>query len=149
MRLKGVIKYKDTKTMKIHPLFCISIILFISCSSTHFVKNEDSSYNEMNEKLLGEKVTLDLIYGEEIVGYNVEVKSESTSVGEGKISTTTIKEITIKSHGKGALKGAGYGFLGGASFGFLFGYVSYSGQSDFLISSAAESGLMGATLFGG
>lgn len=126
MRLKGVIKYKDTKTMKIYTLFCISIILFISCSSTYYVKNEDSSYKEMNEKLEGEKVTLELNNGEEIVGYNVKVKSDYTTVGEGKISTTTIKEITINNHGTGALKGMGCGALSG----FIFGGVLYLGSMD-------------------
>jgi hypothetical protein len=110
---------KDTKTMKIYPLFGISIILFISCSSTHFVKDEDSSYNELNEKLKGEKVTLELINGDELDGYNVEVKSDSTTVGEHKISTKTIKEISIINHGAGVLKGMGYGVLSTVIFSRL------------------------------
>ena len=126
LRLKGFIKYKDTKTMKIHPLFCISIILFISCSSTYYVKNEDSSYNEMNKKLKGDKVILKLINGEEISGDNVYVKSDSTSVADINFPTARIKEITINNHGTGALKGMGYGILSTA----IISGVSYLLQQD-------------------
>ena len=97
--------------MKTTAMFVSSIIFFISCSSTHVVKNEDSSYNELNEKLKGEKCTIELVNGEEIYGNNVEVKSDSTIIEERKISTKTIKEITINNHGMGVLKGMGYGVL--------------------------------------
>jgi len=112
--------------MKIHPIFNISIIFFISCSSTHFVNNEDSSYKEVNERLKGEKCTIELVNGEEIVENNIKVESDSTTVGERKISTKTIKEITINNQGIGVLKGMGYGALSG----FILGGVLYLGSMD-------------------
>jgi hypothetical protein len=105
----------------------------------------------MNEKLEGEKVTLKLINGEEILGYNVEIKSDSTSIGDIKLSTASIKKITNPRHDRGALKGLGYGALIGAPIGFIVGYISYedspSGESG--PNSAGASGGIGALLLGG
>jgi len=136
--------------MKNLSMSILSFFLLTACSSTHFINNDETSFNEVNKKLEGRNVTLELITDEEISGYNVKVKSDSTTVEDGKISTNTIKEITYNNHGMGALKGLGYGLIGGASFGFLMGYITHSSQNGMLVpDSPAESGLMVATAFGG
>lgn len=136
--------------MKIHPIFFISVFFFISCSSTHFIKSDDSSFNEVNERLKGEKCTIELVNGEEIVENNIKVESDSTTVGERKISTKTIKEIVIKNHGTGALKGMGYGLL---STSILSGILYLSSKdepySDVVWVIYPPMGLALGGLFGG
>jgi hypothetical protein len=95
--------------MNIYPTFIFTSILIISCSTTHLVKNENAAYRELNKKLKGEDVSLLLLTGDELEGYNIEVEPESTTIGERKIATKSIKEITIKNSGRGALKGIGLG----------------------------------------
>jgi len=134
--------------MKIHLFVFVSMVLFISCSSTYYVKDNESSYREMNDKLKGKNVTLDLINSEKISAEYVRVTASTTYTAEKNYSTTDINAISVKNHGHGALKGFGYGLLGGGSFGFLMGYVGYSGKS-MLAGSAVDSGFLGAILLGG
>jgi hypothetical protein len=98
-------------------------------------------------KLAEEKVTLELLNGEEMTGFDVEVKSDSTSVGDINLSTASIKKITNTRHGKGALKGFGGGLVTGAAIGFGLGYFSYDSPSDWF-NSAWEAGGIGAIIFG-
>lgn len=100
-------------------MFILSIFLFTACSLTHFIKNDDSSYKEVNQKLMGKKVTLTLNNGKEISGSNVFVKSDSTSAGEISIPTANINKITNTNHSKGAVNGAIIGLISGAGVGFL------------------------------
>ena len=109
--------------MKIHPIFVILVFFFISCSSTYYVKNEDSSYNEMNEKIEGKKVTVVLNNGEEISGSNVFVKSVLTSVDEISIPTANINKITKTNHLLGAVGGAIIGATAGAGLGLIYDYA--------------------------
>ena len=102
----------------------------------------------MNRKLAEEKVTLELLNGEEMTGFDVEVKSDSTSVGDINLSTVGIKKITNTRHGKGALKGFGWGLVTGAAIGFGIGYFSYDGYTYGEINSAGEAGGIGAITFG-
>jgi hypothetical protein len=109
--------------MKIHPIFVILLFFYISCSSTYYVKNEDSSYNHINKKLKGENATVTLVNKQELVGKNIEVKFDSTSVEKINIHTKDIKEITIKNHDWGVIKGTGLGVLVGAAMGGMI-YVT-------------------------
>jgi hypothetical protein len=102
----------------------------------------------MNRKLAEEKVTLELLNGEERTGFDVKVKSDSTSVGDINLSTASIKKITNTRHGKGALKGLGGGLVTGAAIGFGLGYFSYNESQSDWFHSAGEAGGIGAIIFG-
>ena len=104
-----------------HQIFFFMIILFSSCSSTMNIKKDDASLNELNEELKGEEVTLTLLNGEEITAENVLLKPDSTVFDNTKIATSTIKEISLISHGTGMLDGAIYGAATGAIIPVLIG----------------------------
>jgi hypothetical protein len=125
MKLKGDTKYKDTKTMKTHPLYCISIILFISCSSTtRIIQHTESAYKEVNQELKGEAVTIEKMNGEEVNGEYVRILPDSVSVVMEKIAIENVKAIKFKNYSKGAIAGMGLGFLSGFLIGGFIGYLT-------------------------
>jgi len=103
------------------------VMLFSACSSTMFIKKNDASLKELNEELEGEEVSIVLFNGDEITGANVVVRPDSTSIGNVKISTSVIKEITITHHVKGALTGMG---VYGLSTLILAGIIYLSTQNE-------------------
>ena len=137
-------------------MFILSIFLFTACSSTHFIKNDDSSYNEVNQKLIGKKVTLALNNGEEISGSNVFVKSDSTSVDEISIPTANINKITNTNNSMGAASGAIIGLVSGLGIGFLIDLATSFEVNDHLhyeygsleMSVTSSSGGQGALIGG-
>jgi len=141
--------------MKIHPIFVISVFFYISCSSTYYVKNEDSFYKEMNEKLKGEIATVTLVNKQELVGKDIEVKFDSTSFDKINIHTKDIKEITIKNHDWGIINGAGLGVLVGAAMGGMIYAATTTKKTGFVPSSGLTVislpvlGLFSGVLIGG
>jgi len=114
--------------MKIVIVFLGSLmILFFSCSSTHLIKQTQSDYSELNEKLQGEESDIIVNDGKIIEGRNIRIFGdslyciESSSDTEMVYHTSAIKEIFITQNTKGALEGAGIGALCGlGALGFVF-----------------------------
>jgi hypothetical protein len=113
-------------------LLCILIamgILFSGCSHTYQInpKSSDNSLAKMNKKLRDEKANLYLKDGQEIVGKNIQVRSDSTSWMEPEqeehksIATSQVEQIILVNRVGGAIVGLAGGLLvGGIIFGASF-----------------------------
>ena len=112
----------------ISSILIISMLIFIGCSatSTYFIKHDQSDYNELNEKLKGEKGKMVLMNGDIIVGEDINIGIDSTSwIERGpltkSVATLEINYFTFINRGNGASAGAGYGFWAGAAAGLVLG----------------------------
>ena len=80
-------------------LFIISMIHFISCSSTYTISHSKSEYDELNEELEGERGEITLMNDTVIVGESIEIWVDSLSCVESNsetemfIPTLDIKKI--------------------------------------------------------
>jgi len=98
--------------------------LITGCGSYHYIKTGESEYTELNKKLVNKKVVLKERTDIKMEANKVVINPDSTSIGERKIATENIQEITIEKGG--TLKGLIYG----VSTGFLFGGLAYLLQKD-------------------
>jgi len=112
-------------------LFGLSIFL-CGCSSSYLVSSTgkpdaEYSYREMNEKLKGWDVKIELKDGSDISAKDVNISDNSVSWVdqetniEFKTSIRDINKIVMESSSIGALEGAGFGLVGGAGLGLLVG----------------------------
>ena len=109
--------------MKNLSMFMLSYFLLTACSSTHFIKNDETSYQELNRKLEGRNATLSLNSGEEISGSIVFVDAELISVDGINVPTANINKITDTNHLIGSVSGAIGGAIVGAGMGFVYDYA--------------------------
>jgi hypothetical protein len=129
----------------------LSIMFFSACSSTLFIKNDEASFKELNNNLVGEEVTVRFLNGDEIDGMGKKINSDITIIDSTRLTTNEIKEIYIYSHGKGFLKGLGYGAFGAFTVGALIGVLTYDPKESHGFigpSSYGDAALMTGTLFG-
>ena len=112
-------------------LFGLAIFL-CGCSSSYLVSSTgkpdaEYSYQEMNEKLKGWDVKIELKDGSDISAKDVKISDDSVSWvdqetnEESKASILEINKIVMESSSIGALEGAGFGLVVGGGLGFLFG----------------------------
>jgi len=109
---------------------CILLILFFSaCSSTLFIKNDESAYKELNNKLEGKECEIALTNGDVYICSDIDIDSELSSWFESnslnKIIvklTKEIKKITFYNTSTGADKGSFLGVILGGVLGGLIGF---------------------------
>lgn len=135
--------------MKNQWLIILLIMLFSACSSTLFIKKDEASLKELNEKLEGKEVTARLLNGDEIEDDFKDINGNTLTLEKNKIPTNDVKEIYVKSHGKGFVKGLGYGTLIGlAGPGIIYLCTMNDPYSDviFLLSPliSLTGGIIGA-----
>ena len=144
--------------MKSLMIFMIPIIFLVSCvSSTRLIQPTDSSYQEVNQELKGETVTLVKINEEELMGEYVGLITDSLTVGMETIAIENAKEIQIKNHSKGVFKGMGWGFLSGFFIGGIIGATTPEDEDPNMVASeetisymaGASIGLILGGLYGG
>ena len=115
-------------------LLLFSMVYYISCSSTHMIKHDQSNYNELNNELEGKEFSLTLINGRFYAGKDITVEKHFASwvVDTTKYfaPTSEVKKITVMSSSLGMTRGMGYGFLFGASIGTIFGIIVISDMSE-------------------
>ena len=105
-------------------ILLISMIHFISCSSTYKISHTKSAYDKLNKELEGERAEITLMNDTVIVGENITIGIDSSSWIEStkqntviktqiiwSLPTSEIKEIAYTNNGMGAAKGAIYGVL--------------------------------------
>lgn len=111
-------------------ILIISIIHFISCSSTYTISHSKSAYDELNEELEGERGEIILTNGDLVVGKNIKIWVDSLSCVESNseakmfIPTLDIKKIAITNHWRGAWDGFRYGALIGGVTGLIVGIAA-------------------------
>ncbi len=93
------------------------LCLFLSsCVSTYMMGKENISYTELNKRLTGEEIQINLITGEKIKSNDV-IFDSTTTISHGiEYATDSIQSVSYLKRGKGALKGLGYG----AAIGFVW-----------------------------
>ena len=84
--------------MRFHLFIMLSVFLFSACSSTIFIKNHKTSFNELNNELNNEKVTIIMKNGQEIDGEQVKVSAKTidwvdSNTNESKF--TQLSKITV------------------------------------------------------
>jgi hypothetical protein len=118
-------------------LFGLAIFL-CGCSSSYMVNSTgkpgaDYSYVEMNEKLKGCDVKIELKDGSDISAKDVKVSDDSISWVdqetdvESKASIIEINKIVMESSPIGALEGAGFGLVVGGGLGLIWGTTEKEG----------------------
>jgi uncharacterized protein YceK len=133
-------------------LFGLAILLS-GCSSSYLVSstgkpNAEYSYQEMNEKLIGWDVEIELKDGSDISAKDVKISDDSVSWvdketnAESKASTLEINKIVIESSPIGALEGAGFGLVGGGGLGALVGQIIVGNDSEWGTGAGAAVGLI-------
>lgn len=127
----------------IYWMFLILMINFISCASTKMI-NREEDYNELNRKLEGKQVLIKLKNNEVITAEYAYISADSSSwfIPQGVqhhrfgpnnrqiIPTSEIREVSLKSTARGALRGLTFGLVTGL-VGF---YAFYSQGIDFGLS---------------
>ena len=133
-------------------LFGLTIFL-CGCSSSYLVSSTgkpeaEYSYQEMNKKLRGQDVKIELKDGSDISAMDVKISADSVSWidqetdEESKASILEINKIVMESSSIGALEGAGFGLVAGGGLGLLWGI----NQED---SEIAPPGIVGPIIGGG
>lgn len=97
------------------------LILFTLCScvSTNYITKESSAFDELNEELKGEKVTVLLTNELELEGIYHELTLKELVIGEvgleasQTIPTSEIKTIIDRNHTWGFVEGLGLGYIVG------------------------------------
>lgn len=114
-------------------ILIFAMLFYSGCSSTRFIKPEQSSYDEINKKLKGKRVNIILTDGYWYAGEvkDIRVAPDSTSWVElllprkHVIPTSKVKEIYTKSHVNGALQGLLSGAIVWGSIGALIGLMCH------------------------
>jgi hypothetical protein len=112
-------------------LFGLAIFL-CGCSSSYLVSSTGKpdakySYQEMNEKLKGWDVKIELKDGRDISAKDVKISDNTVSWvdretnEESKASIPEINKIVMESSPIGALEGAGFGLVVGGGVGLVWG----------------------------
>ena len=144
--------------MKTIIISIIAASLFTSCVSiTHLIQHTDDSYQEVNQELNGKTVTLVKINEEELGSEYGGIFKDSITIGMETITIEEAKEIQIKNHGKGIIRGMGWGLLSGFLVGGVIGAItskdeeSNIGASDETISylAGAVTGFLLGGIYGG
>jgi hypothetical protein len=139
--------------MKLITIFFGLAILLSGCSSSYLVNSTGKpdpkyDYVEMNEKLKGQDVKIELKDGRDISAKNVKIYDDSISWvdqetnTESKASILEINKIVMESSSMGALEGAGFGLLGGAGLGALVGQIHYGNDTELGTGGGAIVGLV-------
>jgi hypothetical protein len=113
---------KSSKDISINVLLFLPILFMLSCSSTQFITDDESSYNELKRKVSNREATVRLRNGIEMKSHNIVVDTDTTYVGETKIATINLDKITIVDHDKGAVTGIAVGL----GIGGLIGAISFT-----------------------
>lgn len=79
--------------IKLISFILIFSMTFYCCTSTHLISHQQSTYDELNEKLNGEKGQIILPNNEVIVGENIKVGTDSTSWTSSKINEDSVGGI--------------------------------------------------------
>lgn len=135
--------------MKIHPLFCILFILFISCSSTTLIQHTDSAYEEVNSELKGETILLKNVNGEETFGQYVTIFQDSIILDSITIAIENIEEIQVKNHSKGTWAGIGLGYILGGMAGTLIEKMLSKSDGKYTGVGGAFIGILAGMIYGG
>jgi hypothetical protein len=133
-------------------LFGLAILLS-GCSASYLVSSTgkpgaEYSYQEMNEKLKGLDVKIELKDGSDISAKDVKIYDDSVSWVdqesdvESKTSILDINKIVMGSSWLGALEGAGFGLVGGAGLGALVGQIHYGNDTELGTGGGAIVGLV-------
>jgi hypothetical protein len=127
--------------------FVTFIVFIYGCGSTKIVNNKDFRYEDLNQKLKGQKVTLEFTDERKVKGRNVRVSADSTYFKgmfwgnrfieeDVQVPTSSLKQIINEQHDVGALKGFGLGLL----FSAAFGYATISNAGEGLEGAGAVVG---------
>ena len=128
-------------------LLLFALICF-SCTSINMIKYDQLTYDDLNEELDSEFVTIIKTNQEVIKGYDIRVSQDSTTWRNSEqnkmsVPTTEIKEIIFESTWDGAVDGFNYGFLAGAGAGILGVLVKGDGDGKTYSSPVLASALIG------
>jgi hypothetical protein len=109
-------------------LILVGIILLNGCTWKQVIPINDTNFDDLNDKLKAETVTIGLVSGNNIIGRDIQLSSDSTSWSElnsGKyhtVQTSTIRDICAMNRSRSGKIGLVVGLIGGR------GYWSHNSQ---------------------
>jgi len=133
--------------MKLNLIIMLSVFLFSSCSSTIFVKNNKTSFNQLNSELNNETVSIVINDGQEIIGVQVKISNKTIDWLDPKTnkwqfaSISNVNKIFITNNSSGALQGLGFGALAGIFIGSITEESSENKNTSNSIGSNAGKGI--------
>jgi hypothetical protein len=106
-------------------LILVGIILLNGCTWKQVIPINDTNFDDLNDKLKAETVTIGLVSGNNIIGRDIQLSSDSTSWSElnsGKyhtVQTSTIRDICAMNRSRSGKIGLVVGLIGGGVIGVI------------------------------
>lgn len=143
-------------SMRAYLILTLTLLAAIGCTSSYNVSNKPApdtySLAQVNENAKNQSFTISTMDGEEIRATDLFVGDDSTTFLQSPtdkritIATSSVKIITIKSVGAGAIDGLKVGAIAGTPIGLLFGSIAAKLEDNGMaVDWVAATGLIAGT----